>query len=238
MWSVEYVQVPCESKKDNSLEEVFEKTEINGVVSVVKDQQRHQRRDSCNSYDEEKTAADKLQQFKDLDLIGLDTEVLGSSLDSESHLTSSMRHRGKVQSESRLEKEDSAISSLSDRGEDVISNDSEVVSLSGSCDLAIDMAVDALSVTPIPSQSEPDLMTASSDTIGCDRSQSQPDLKDIPKESEPILKSMSSDFEVISDKEVKGSPKTVEDLMRKYKGKPRNVLREGKESGTSGEGGV
>ena len=31
---------------------------------------------------------------------------------------------------------------------------------------------------------------------------------------------------------------TVEDHMRKYKGKPRNVLREGKESGTQGEGGL
>ncbi|KAK3103345.1 hypothetical protein FSP39_018631 [Pinctada imbricata] len=230
MWSVEHVQVPCENKKEINVKEEKKTLDVpNNLLHNVIDQPLKQRRDSCNSYDGEKTAADKIREFKDLDVFDLEPE-LGSSVDSGSNFSSHMRHRAKMKDEGRMETEDSsAYSSVSERGDDLMSNDSEVCSLSGkSYDLSIDMAVDALNETPVPSQSDPDVMKTSTDTLSCERSQSQPDLKDISKETEQLMKSsLSSDFEVLSEKDVRSSPKTVQDLMKKYSGKPRNALREG-----------
>lgn len=57
------------------------------------------------------------------------------------------------------------------------------------------------------------------------RSASQPDMK---AESDVESKrSASSDFEVITDSEVKKANNTVDEIVNKYKKRTKNTLREG-----------
>lgn len=120
-----------------------------------------------------------------------------------------------------LEHEDSIVSSVSNvtpHNEDAVSLNSEDRLSVKSSEPSIDTAIEADEDLDM----QGDLIKGISD-----RSQSQPDLKDSLKENDIMVKSMSTDFEVITDSEVHGAPKTVEDLLRKYKGNHRNCLRDG-----------
>lgn len=120
-----------------------------------------------------------------------------------------------------LEYEDSVVSSVSNvifYNEDVVSLNSEDRLLVKFSEFFIDIVIEADEDLDM----QGDLIKGISD-----RSQSQFDLKDLLKENDIMVKFMLIDFEVITDFEVYGVFKIVEDLFRKYKGNYRNCLRDG-----------
>lgn len=120
-----------------------------------------------------------------------------------------------------LEYEDSIVSSVSNvifYNEDVVSLNSEDRLLVKFSEFFIDIVIEADEDLDM----QGDLIKGISD-----RSQSQFDLKDSLKENDIMVKFMLIDFEVITDFEVYGVFKIVEDLFRKYKGNYRNCLRDG-----------
>lgn len=120
-----------------------------------------------------------------------------------------------------LEYEDSVVSSVSNvifYNEDVVSLNSEDRLLVKFSEFFIDIVIEADEDLDM----QGDLIKGISD-----RSQSQFDLKDSLKENDIMVKFMLIDFEVITDFEVYGVFKIVEDLFRKYKGNYRNCLRDG-----------
>jgi hypothetical protein len=209
MWSVEYVQVLKEEKKNLRVEEkgpAENKENSTNQNDVYKDIQM---------------VVDRLKAFKDPNMENKEVE-LGSSVDSESHMGLHALSHPAV-----LEHEDSVVSSVSNvtpHNEDTVSMDSEDRLSVKSSDPSIDTAIDAV----LEVEEDLDLRTQVDSVKGgiSDRSQSQPDFKDV-KEADIMVKSMSTDFEVISETEVQGTPKIMEDLLKKYKGNTRNYLREG-----------
>lgn len=201
MWSVEYVQVPKEEKRNLKVEE----------KSPSENKQKSTNQN--DAFKDIQTAVDRLKALKDLKM---ENKELGSSVDSESHMgTHAATHAA------MLEHEDSIVSSVSNvtpHNEDAVSLNSEDRLSVKSSEPSIDTAIEADEDLDM----QGDLIKGISD-----RSQSQPDLKDSLKENDIMVKSMSTDFEVITDSEVHGAPKTVEDLLRKYKGNHRNCLRDG-----------
>ncbi|XP_061175428.1 WD repeat and FYVE domain-containing protein 3-like isoform X2 [Saccostrea echinata] len=204
MWSVEYVQVPKEEKKNLKVEE-------KSPTEKQKSPNQH------DAFKDIQTAADRLKALKDLKMESKDVE-LSSSVDSESHMGLHAPTHAAM-----LEHEDSIVSSVSNatpQNDDAVSVDSEDQLSVKSSDPSLETALEA----------EEYLSNSSTDFVKgglSDRSQSQPDFKDTLKEADIMVKSVSTDFEVISDSEVQGTPKTMEDLLKKYKGNPRNYLREG-----------
>lgn len=232
MWSVEYVQVPIEEKSVKEIltennDATFKNTE-GTVTSPTSDVARQV---SCDS------AREHLEDFREPNLV-----KMGSSLDSESHMTTYMAgSKDKARISGNLDREESlnSVTSSEDlcirtnNNDDAMHDDQHSIK---SADLSIDTAVEAenemiqsnISDTQLPSQSEPNLNLL---TVGesHDRSESHPDLKSGDLEKPPDLgRSGSSEFEIISDKEVKDSPKTVEDILKKYKPRTRHTLRDGK----------
>lgn len=210
MWSVEYVQVLKEEKKNLKVEEKG--------PSENKEKSINQN----DAYKDIQTAVDRLKAFKDLRVENKEVE-LGSSVDSESHMG---LHA--LSNPVMLEHEDSIVSSVSNvtpHNEDTVSIDSEDQLSVKSSDPSIDTAIDAV----LQVEEDLDSCTQVDSVKGgiSDRSQSQPDFTDLPKEADIMVKSMSTDFEVISEVDVQVTPKTMEDLLKKYKGNPRNYLREG-----------
>lgn len=111
-----------------------------------------------------------------------------------------------------FEYEDSIVSSVSNvifYNEDVVSLNSEDRLLVKFSEFFIDIVIEADEDLDM----QGDLIKGISD-----RSQSQFDLKDSLKENDIMVKFMLIDFEVITDFEVYGVFKIVEDLFRKYKG--------------------
>ena len=233
MWSVEYVQVPIEEKSVKEIhtennDATFKKTK-GTVTSPTSDVARQV---SCDS------AREHLKDFREPNLV-----EMGSSLDSESHMTTYMAgSKDKARISGNLDREESVNSVTSSTSEDLCirtNNNNDAMhddqhSIK-SADLSIDTAVEAeeemiqsnISDTQLPSQSEPNLNLLT-DGESHDRSQSHPDLKSGDLEKPPDLgRSESSEFEIISDKEVKDSPKTVEDILKKYKPRTRHTLRDG-----------
>ena len=234
MWSVEYVQVPIEEKSVKEIltennDATFKKTK-GTVTSPTSDVARQV---SCDS------AREHLKDFREPNLV-----EMGSSLDSESHMTTYMAgSKDKTRISGNLDREESVNSVTSSTSEDLCirtNNNNDAMhddqhSIK-SADLSIDTEVEAeeemiqsnISDTQLPSQSEPNLNLLT-DGESHDRSQSHPDLKSGDLEKPPDLgRSESSEFEIISDKEVKDSPKTVEDILKKYKPRTRHTLRDGK----------
>ncbi|XP_056017801.1 WD repeat and FYVE domain-containing protein 3-like isoform X2 [Ostrea edulis] len=210
MWSVEYVQVLKEEKKNLKVEEKG--------PSENKEKSINQN----DAYKDIQTAVDRLKAFKDLRVENKEVE-LGSSVDSESHMG---LHA--LSNPVMLEHEDSIVSSVSNvtpHNEDTVSIDSEDQLSVKSSDPSIDTAIDAV----LQVEEDLDSCTQVDSVKGgiSDRSQSQPDFTDLPKEADIMVKSMSTDFEVISEVDVQVTPKTMEDLLKKYKGNARNYLREG-----------
>ncbi|XP_060078389.1 WD repeat and FYVE domain-containing protein 3-like [Ylistrum balloti] len=225
MWSIEYVQVPIENKSNKNDDRcdttpVVEQVEAMGSEGV--DIPKTSRKESCASYCDARAVVDRLRDFKDPDLTAREIEM-GSSAESESHIPSHLRD-----SRCDLERDGSVISttsSISDmcRADDIGSTDgAEVDPAQDALDI---MYTSNISDTQIPCQSEPCLSALTVD--GINYSQSHPDLKmGDEKEESNLSKSASSEFEVITDSEVKNSPKTMEDLLKR-KPRKRNALREG-----------
>lgn len=257
MWSIEYVQVPVENKqkevddttKDEQTptEDVMNKFNSSDIpVATLK------RRDS---YSEAKAAVERLKDYSVNYDLNVDVE-LGSSVDSESYFTSQMRqrdHEGRASGgdyKCNIEREESmlsTISSISDVGyrdddgdntgvhrfeDKTLGDGTSVKSVDTATEAMEIMCASNISETQIPCQSEPCLSAVASNASisGCDRSQSNPDLKlggekDSDTESP---QSPSSDFVVIGDKDAKSSAKGLEDLVQKYRPMNRNALREGR----------
>lgn len=225
MWSVEYVQVPIEDKEEKSDDKcddtpVHERSDVagSGAVDISKS-----RTESCASYCDVKAVVERLREFKEPDLTAREIEM-GSSAESESHIPSHLRDsRCDVERDSSVISTTSSVSDMC-RVEDAVSMEG------GEMDPALD-AIDVMyqsniSDTQIPCQSEPCLSAITGD--GINYSQSHPDLKSGDDMGDNLSKSESSEFEVITDNEIKNSPKTVQDLLSKYKPRKRNALREGK----------
>ena len=161
------------------------------------------------------TAVDRLKALTDLKMENKEVE-LGSSVDSESHMGMHAAAHAAM-----LEHGDSIVSTASNvtpHNDDAVSLNSEDRLSVKSSDPSIDTAIEAEEDLTMPG----DLIKGISD-----RSQSQPDFKDPLMETDVMVKSMSTDFEMITESEVQAAPKTVEDLWRKHKGNPRNSLRDG-----------
>lgn len=203
MWSVEYIQVPKEEKKNLKVEE----------KSPSENKQKSTNQN--DAFKDIQTAVDRLKALKDLKMENKEME-LGSSVDSESHMGMHAATHAAM-----LEHEDSIVSSVSN----VTPHNEDAVSLNSEDRLSVKSSEPSLD-TAIEADEDLDMQGDMIKGIS-DRSQSQPDLKDSLKETDIMVKSMSTDFEVITDSEVHGAPKTVEDLLRKYKGNPRNYLRDG-----------
>lgn len=237
MWSVEYVQVPIEEKSVKEiLTENNDATFKNTEGTVTSPTSNLARQVSCDSL-QQNNAREHLKDFREPNLV-----EMGSSLDSESHMTTYMvGSKDKARISGNLDREESVnsvTSSNSDlcrtnNNDDAMHDDQHSIK---SADLSIDTPVEAeeemiqsnISDTQLPSQSEPNLNLLT-DGESYDRSQSHPDLKSGDLEKPPDLgRSGSSEFEIISDKEVKDSPKTVEDILKKYKPRTRHTLRDGK----------
>lgn len=229
MWSVEYVQVPIEEKSVKEiLTENNDATSKNTEGAVSNPTSILARQVSCDSYTlQQNNAREHLKDFREPNLV-----EMGSSLDSESHMTTYMAgSKDKARISGNMDREESVNSVTSN--DDAMHDDQHSIK---SADLSIDAAVEAeeemiqsnISDTQIPSQSEPNLNLLN-DVGSYDRSRSHPDLKsgDLEKPAD-LGRSGSSEFEIISDKEVKNSPKTVEDILKKYKPRTRHTLRDGK----------
>ena len=233
MWSIEYIQVPVEKKgsqdkSDGNNEQtapVVESHEHTGSNSEVLPRNR---RESCDSYGDINTVVNKLKEFKEPDLT---REIeLGSSVDSDSHIPQHLRTND-------TRHEDSSFKCNNDREENIMGESDNVFGPDGSTDSQSIQSNDLdtndimhqsnISETQTPSLSEPCIASLAVDNINY--SQSHNDLKSEEKggNSSPS-KSNSSEFEVINDNEVKNAPKTVDDLLNKYKPKKKkNALREG-----------
>ena len=203
MWSVEYIQVLKEEKKNLKIEE------------KSPSEQKQRSPTENDNFKDIQTAVDRLKALTDLKMENKEVE-LGSSVDSESHMGMHAAAHAAM-----LEHGDSIVSTASNvtpHNDDAVSLNSEDRLSVKSSDPSIDTAIEAEEDLTMPG----DLIKGISD-----RSQSQPDFKDPLMETDVMVKSMSTDFEMITESEVQAAPKTVEDLWRKHKGNPRNSLREG-----------
>lgn len=225
MWSIEYVQVPIEEKTSKDKTNDNSNTKTKGKDSST-ESPLMQRRMSCDSY-QQNSAIDRLQDFRDPNF----TEI-SSSVESESNMTRHMESRNKSRPYG-IEREESVNSVTSfasenmynrNRYTDDIQDDVRSVQ---SADLAVE-AYDVMVQSNLSdTQSEPNIPGLVGG-VSMDKSQSHPDLKSGELEKTEICRSGSSEFDVISEKEAKNSPKTVDDILRKYRPRTRHTLREGK----------
>ena len=253
MWSVEYVQVPDESQQKTNETTPTKDTISQAANKLVKETSQPveivlRRRSSCNSYgDDVQTAVDRLKDFKDPDYIASKQVELGSSYDSNSIFMSNIEEtigscdKGHNEGAGAIEREDSNMSqtsSLSDLGNpeevgvhdldlnQVHDLDGEVVSQKS--EVSVASAMDALEM---PENFVSD-KGGTSQSVVAEAGKSVDDVKTKISETDGDLKSPSSEFEVISEAEVKNtSNQTAEDVVRKYRRKTKNTLREGKYSG-------
>ena len=258
MWSVEYVQVPDENQQkstetSNTKDTValaarqLSKEATSQPIEITK-----RRRSSCNSYNGDiQTAVDRLKDFKDPDYVTAKQVELGSSVDSNSIFMSNLQEtignsgRNTESRELAIDREDSNISrtsSISDLGnpDEVGSQDNEMNKdgevQSQKSEVSVASAIDALDMAEnIPSEKQGDSASVSEHV-----DVSQPVLLDIDKVTNNIGsvtkemyeegKSPSSEFEVISETEVKvATGPSADDVVRKYKRKTKNTLREGED---------
>lgn len=274
MWSVEYVQLPDDDKNrqketlltiSNVEEDTvsdLKKTDSMDGSQPIPIPVRRARRESCDSYNTDpKSVADRLKEFKDPETLAAAETELGSSAESEGHISSSVKsvsNRDIMKNGVSYERAESTISttsSLNDFVRQEVVDSDELQSTpyleESSCpnqpagsqqngstvsgEATIDKAVDALvelgeaniGGTQLPSQSDPCIVSSTEDGFSTDdRSQSHPDLK-IPQ---PNSNSDDKDFVVITESQIKEAPKTVEDLMNKYRTKTKNSLRDGKQN--------
>ena len=169
MWSVEYVQVPDETKlvlpekSSSQAGNSAETVDASGITSPETSQPedilyRRKRSVSCDSYDEDnQSAADRLQDFKDPDNLTSKLVELSSSVDSNSHFMSKVLEKlegtGKSGRESQgaIDRNISTSSSISDlyTGEEVVGTDSdltrdgEVQSVKSAGSMSVSSAVEA-----------------------------------------------------------------------------------------------
>ncbi|KAL5018829.1 hypothetical protein ScPMuIL_004551 [Solemya velum] len=270
MWSVEYVQLPDDDKnrqketllmisnvEEDTVSDLKKRDSLDGSQPIPIPVLRA-RRESCDSYNDPKSVADRLKEFKDPETLAAAETELGSSAESEGHISThvkSVSNRDVVKNGVSYERAESTISTTSSLSDfirqDVVDSD-ELQSANSydesavlyrqagngqndgtvSGEGAIDKAVDALvelgeaniGVTQLPCQSDPCIVSSTEDGFCTDdRSQSHPDLKTPQQESI----SDEKDFVLITESQAKEAPKTVEDLMNKYKSKTKNSLREG-----------
>lgn len=170
MWSVEYVQVPDETKlvvpvkstkgKGNSTQTVDVARVTSLEASQPKDIPSHKKRStSCDVYaeDNNQSAVDRLKDFKDPDNMNSKLVELGSSVDSNSHFMSKLLEKlegsgtpGR-ESQSAIERNISTSSSISDLygGEEIgnvdgeLNNDVEVQSVKSAGGVSVGSAVEA-----------------------------------------------------------------------------------------------
>ncbi|XP_052069301.1 WD repeat and FYVE domain-containing protein 3-like isoform X1 [Mytilus californianus] len=238
MWSIEYVQVPVEERPSKDAQNDSSDTMTKGTGGdLTSPTSKLSRQVSCDSYGlQQNSAIERLQEFREPNLVDI-----SSSLESESNMTKILGSKGKGRLPGNLDREESITSRTSSTsdfqysrtgyGDDVIPDDTHSVK---SADLSIDTAVEAydemvqsnISDTQLPSLSEPNLVSLAEGS-GMDKSQSHPDLKTGELEKPDFGRSGSSEFEIISDKEARNSPKTVEDILKKYRPRTRHALREG-----------
>ena len=253
MWSVEYVQVPDEKQQKLDESTSTRDTLSSAANKLAKESSEpieitNRRRSSCNSYNGDiQTAVERLKDFKDPDYIASKQVELGSSVDSNSIFMSKLQQtiggceKGVIGQDIAMEREDSNVSrtsSVSDLGnpeeigmhDNELNQDGEVVSQKSAQSVA--SAVEAVEMPEsVPSEKPSD---SASDTVDM----SQPILIDLDKVTAEVRnkthelyeegKSPSSEFEVISEAEIKNTTsQTVEDVVRKYKKKTKNTLREG-----------
>ncbi|XP_052816149.1 WD repeat and FYVE domain-containing protein 3-like isoform X4 [Mya arenaria] len=242
MWSIDYVQVPEETKlvvptKSDTKEET---SAADTADSAKTDSNKprasgaRKRSVSCDSYEEgSQSVVNRLKEFKDPDSMTSKYVELGSSVDSNSHFMSKVLEKlegvGGGRDSSAISGEMgeglSRGSSLSDLyggeegGEEGVgAADGEVQSLKSAGSMSLASATEALDhehlSTDRPAQQQAVL----------DQSLSTPEVK---SESDLDSKrSLSSEFEVITDSEIKPDA-SAEDILRKYKKRTKNTLREG-----------
>ncbi|ESO89055.1 hypothetical protein LOTGIDRAFT_154132 [Lottia gigantea] len=243
MWSIEYVQVPDETKtklkedntdstnKDNS--KSVRNTSISPPVNVPK----ISRRESCDSYSELRSATDMLRDFKDPDFLVAKGCELGSSAESESHLVQKMKDKDCESSRDRmsndfsmlerLESNMSTTSSTSDiyKTDDGTSTNGdleEYAPVEPNNESLAALGEDALdkSFGSQPSQSEPCLVSAVGDNNEV-RSKSHGDLKSGGDSETDSIKSSSSGYVVINDSD-------IQQVKFTERPKPtKNTLRDG-----------
>ncbi|XP_050392525.2 WD repeat and FYVE domain-containing protein 3 [Patella vulgata] len=254
MWSIEFVQVPDESKikpKDEVDDKEKQENKLNRALSMSPPVAipKISRRESCDSYSELRSATDMLRDFKDPDFLVAKGCELGSSAESESHIGQKLKCSKETgcsregighdfSSLERLESNMSTASSTSDlyKTDDASTNgdlDDYLLngykSEQGSNSLAA-LGEDAMdkSFGSQPSQSEPCLAAVASGTDGVQevRSKSHPDLKTSGDSETDSIKSSSSGYVVIEESEIKAASSRLND---QYKGKhkTKNSLREG-----------
>ena len=245
MWSVEYVQVPDETQQKSNETTSTKDTISQAASRLAKETSQpieiaKRRRSSCNSYGEDvQTAVDRLKDFKDPDYIASKQIELGSSYDSNSAFMSNIEEtigsceKDNSEGAGAIEREDSNISqtsSISDLGnpEDVgahdldINHDGEVQSQKS--ELSVASAMEALEMPENVSNEK--VGTSQSDTI--DTVKPVDEIRHKTSETDEELKSPSSEFEVISEAEIKVTTnQTAEDVVKKYRRKTKNTLREG-----------
>ena len=256
MWSVEYVQVPDETQQKSTETSSTKDTVALAANKLAKEASQpieitKRRRSSCNSYDGDiQTVVDRLKDFKDPDYhIAAKQVELGSSVDSNSIFMSNLQEtigssgRNAEGREVAIEREDSNISrtsSISDLGnadevgiqDNELNRDGEVQSQKS--EVSVASAMDALDMAEnIPSEKASESASAS-EQIDIN----QPVLIDLDKVTDDAGsrtreiyeegKSPSSEFEVIGEAEIKNSTgPTADDMVRKYRRKTKNTLREG-----------
>ena len=258
MWSVEYVQVPDENQQkpietSNPKDTValaarqLSKEATSQPIEIAK-----RRRSSCNSYNGDiQTAVDRLKDFKDPDYIAAKQVELGSSVDSNSifmaNLQETIGNSGRTDEgrEVAIDREDSNVSrtsSISDLGNaDEIGNQDNEMNRDGEVqsqksEVSVASAMDAFDMAEnIPSE-KPGESAGASEHVDVN----QPVLLDLEKVTNNLGsgtkeiyeegKSPSSEFEVISETEVKTSVgPSADDVVRKYRRKTKNTLREGED---------
>ncbi|KAL4240237.1 WD repeat and FYVE domain-containing protein 3 [Mactra antiquata] len=241
MWSVEYVQVPDETKlvipektvTDNSKNT----SDSAGVTSLDKSRSsedaRKRRSTSCESYEEDnQSAVERLKDFKDPDSMTSKMVEMGSSVDSNSHFLSKVFEKLEGSSTPGRESQSamdqvsmSASSSISDlcNAEEIGSmdgesnRDGEVQSTKSAGSYSIGSAVEAM---------ETDSVGKADDNKDADTgSRNQADGK-TGSETYGSKPSLSSEYEVITESEIR-SADTPDEILKKYRKKTKYTLREG-----------
>ncbi|KAH3872283.1 hypothetical protein DPMN_035498 [Dreissena polymorpha] len=240
MWSIDYVQVPDQTRIVVPSTEKSTTSTSKVTVSSGKDithsqsdvPHPRQRSMSCDSYDEgnEMIVSRLKSEFKDPNLLTAKYQELGSSVDSNSHYMSKVFEKlegvdktgrdsiSAIASEGEEEEGEHRGGNLS-RGSSVSDLGGEAVEDAGSGDGEV-ASVISVETGSLASAAEA-LEEAIGETPSVSGSQSQAEVKSDPDHD--AKRSISSDFEVITDCEVK----TADDIVRKYKKRTKNTLREG-----------
>ena len=249
MWSVEYVQVPDETQQKSSDTLNTKDTVTQAASKLTKETSQpieivKRRRSSCNSYSEDiQTAVDRLKDFKDPDYMASKQVELGSSVDSNSIFMSTLQEtiegceKDRSDRTTGVDREDSNISptsSISDLcnpdevgiQDNELNQDGEVQSQKS--EVSIASAMDALDMAEaVPSEKPSGL----SEPVTLDIDKAKTEGGNGTSENDNEGKSPSSEFEVISEAEIKTTTsQTAEDVVKKYRRKTKNTLREGKSS--------